>query len=67
MDLYNFVDIWVLFSGRWEYFGDWRELDWSWFNDVVFVVVVRRINIIKYFFWRGILFSFKLDGSDVLW
>lgn len=64
-DPHNLVDTWAPPSGRWEYFGDWRESDRSRFNDAAPAAAVRRTNIIKYFFRRGILFSPKLDGSDV--
>lgn len=64
-DPHNLVDTWAPPSGKWEYFGDWRESDRSRFNDVAPAAAVKRTNIIKYFFRRGILYSPRLDGSDI--
>lgn len=64
-DPYNIVDTWAPPSGRWEYFGDWRKSDRDRLSYTAPPGAIRRTNIIKYFFRRGILFSPKLDGSDV--
>ncbi|XP_062596892.1 uncharacterized protein LOC134258380 [Saccostrea cucullata] len=61
-DPHNLMDTWAPPSGRWEYFGDWRESDRK--NDAPLPRAIHRNNIIKYFFRRGILFRPNLDGSN---